>query len=83
MHSSVAYISASALLRAVMGCHLDTQWIGPVLYIINPKRERDLNNSSDTGGSFGLGVLWFCGPQLALGKPASLSIGNLTKACRC
>jgi hypothetical protein len=29
MHSSVAYISASAELRAVIDCLFEDQWIGP------------------------------------------------------
>ena len=48
-HSSVAYISASAELRAVTFCLFETQWIGPFWMMINPDIERVIKDSSSCG----------------------------------
>ncbi len=57
MHSSVAYISASAELRAVNVWHLETQWIGPPSHMRKPDRDRDLNNSTCWVAWCGFGAL--------------------------
>ena len=78
-HSSVAQISASAELRAVMVYLLDIQCSGPLVYMMKPDRERLLKSSS--GGSFGFGFDWSWGPQLASVKGVVVwgSIRNFTK----
>ena len=81
MHSSVAYISTSAELRAVMDWRLETQWIGPPNQIRNPDKERDLNRSSSGFGFPSFGVDWSCGPQFASVSDTIVvgSMGNFTK----
>ena len=56
MHSSVAYISASAELLAVIAWRLDTQWIGQPYQMTYPERDLDLKRSRD--GEFVLGLDW-------------------------
>jgi hypothetical protein len=76
-HSSVAYISASAELRAVTVCLLDIQCKGPLVQMMYPEIDRDLNSSS----SLCVDVLdWSCGPQFASvkGVVAFGSTGNFT-----
>ena len=64
VHSSVAYISASAELLAVIDCRLDVQCTGPPNQMRYPDIDRDLNNSNSSMFS-GVGFDWSCGPQLA------------------
>ena len=45
-HSSVAYISASAELRAVTFCRRDDQWRGPLKSRMYPEMDRVLKRSS-------------------------------------
>ena len=45
-HSSVAYISASAELLAVIDCLLDCQCRGPKKKMMWPEMERDLKSGS-------------------------------------
>lgn len=81
VHSSVAYISASAVLRAVMVCHLELQWRGPVSYTTKPERDLDLKSSNVKGGALGDGILWSWGPQLASQNASGWCwIGNLRNA---
>ena len=80
VHSSVAYISASAELWAVMVCRFDCQCIGPFSHMINPESDRVLKRSR--GGAFFVGLDWSWGPQLASvnGVIDVVLTGNLTKA---
>jgi hypothetical protein len=78
VHSSVAYISASAELLAVIVCRFDIQWRGPLKYIKNPERDL-LVKSSVVRVSFLRGFDWSCGPQFASQSPVmGLSSGNFT-----
>ena len=61
----------------MMDWRLDIQCTGPVLKIMKPERDLDLNSSRATFGSDGLGILQFCGPQFLLLQPVRLLIGNL------
>ena len=48
-HSSVAYISASAELRAVTFCRQDTQWMGPLKRTMKPESDLVLKRGSSSG----------------------------------
>ena len=54
VHLSVAYISASAELLAVIAWCLETQWIGPPYQMTYP--ERDLVLKRSRGGEVVLGL---------------------------
>ena len=79
MHSLVAYISASAKLRAVMDCRLEIQCIGLFVQSKNPDMDL-LLKSSRCGVLPSLGTDASCGPQFASVKGVvdSGSMGNLT-----
>ena len=53
VHSSVSYISASAVLRAVMVWRFETQWIGLCRQMINPESDRVLKSLSGLSVGFG------------------------------
>ncbi len=79
-HSSVAYISASAVLRAVTVWRLLIQWTGPPNHRIYPDKDLDLKMSNDVC-VVGCRLLdWSWGPQLASVMEYSFdsSSGNLT-----
>ena len=56
VHSSVAYISASAELLAVIAWRFETQCIGPPYQMTYP--ESDLDLKSSRGGDVFLGLDW-------------------------
>ena len=65
-HSSVAYISASAELLAVIFCLLDDHDTGPLAIIIRcPEIDLDWNSSYLLCRVRSVGLLWSCGPQFA------------------
>ena len=73
-HSSVAYIFASAELRAVIDWRFDCQCNGPNMKIICP----DINLDLKRGNRWSDGVLErSCGPQLASVVAVNGSRGNL------
>ena len=65
-HSSVTYILASILLRAVTVCCLDIKCTGPVSMMMNPEREHDLKSSRVTGKHSVLGHSGLEGPSWRL-----------------
>ena len=70
VHSSVAYISASAELLAVTFCLLLDYVMGPFDNIIMyPEIDLVLNKGSLVLKDDGEGLDWSCGPQLALVRP--------------
>ena len=83
MHSSVAYISDSVELRAVMVCLPACQSRGPPAKVkIYPEIERTVNGRTSSVGFVGSGTVWSCDPQLASQKASTkdLSRGKLMKA---
>ena len=74
VHSSVAYISASAELLAVIFCLLLDHVSGPFDSIMMyPEIDRVLNKGSFVLKDVDEGLDWSCGPQLASVRP----IGSL------
>ena len=79
---SVAYISASAELRAVMVWRLDDQCSGPCNAMRWPEMDRVLKRSRSCCEVAVVGVDASCGPQLASAAAASMIlplIGKCTK----
>ena len=79
---SVAYISASAELRAVIVCRLDDQCSGPCKAMRWPEMDRVLKRSRSYCEFVVVGVDASCGPHLALVAAARMIlplIGKCTK----
>ena len=82
-HLSVAYISASAELLAVIPCLLADQWRGPPNHMRYPESDHVLKSSSSVI-DVGSALLWSWGPQLASVRAVMrlAGIGNFRKLCR-
>jgi len=81
VQSSVAPISASAMLRAVYDCLFDCQCMRPPSHMMKPAMDLDLKRSSSMGGSLGFGTEASWGPHFASKAGRSLlgSIRNWMK----